>query len=336
MDVPLSMEKVEANRNFANKLWNTARFITMGLGKLDPTARASLAVTAPMEAEELASLPLPERWVVSRCHTLVRTVTEQLTNNDFGPAGQAIYSFLWDDYADWYIEISKKRIGGDDVIAQQQAQRTLVYVLDSCLRLLHPFMPFITEEVWQRLPHEGPSLMIADWPQRDDEPLCVDADAEQRFGSLQALVRSVRNARAEYRVEPGKLIAATVIAGELEPTLAAETEAITSLARIDPAAFSFQGADAEGADGAVVRLVVEDSLEAVLPLAGLVDSDKERVRLGKQQTKLEASIAKVSKRLEAPGFVDKAPPAVLEKARTELAEQEEQLQGVLDALKQLP
>ena len=283
-----------------------------------------------------------------------------------------------------------------------------MYVLDSCLRLLHPFMPFITEEVWQRLPHEGPSLMIADWPQRDDEPLCVprgptrsaqgrpacdhcqpvsprplhwfpslrvrrplhticppspppstppstpisslipdavprfwlcscvDADAEQRFGSLQALVRSVRNARAEYRVEPGKLIAATVIAGELEPTLAAETEAITSLARIDPAAFSFQGADAEGADGAVVRLVVEDSLEAVLPLAGLVDSDKERVRLGKQQTKLEASIAKVSKRLEAPGFVDKAPPAVLEKARTELAEQEEQLQGVLDALKQLP
>jgi len=336
-DVPLSMEKVEANRNFANKLWNTARFITMGLKAVSAADRAALAVTGPMDAEELASLPLAERYIISKCHSLVQTVTSQLVNNDFGPAGQAIYSFLWDEYADWYIEISKGRIANGDTQAQQQSRRTLVYVLDSCLRLLHPFMPFITEEVWQRLPHEGPSLMISHWPQMDDEPLPVDETAVRQFSSLQSLVRSVRNARAEYKVEPKKLIAASVVApDDLTEVLTPETAAITTLAKIDPDTFEFKPAGTQAPEGGVVRLVVGDVMEAFLPLSEMVDSDKERVRLGKQQAKLEASIEKVSKRLESPGFKDKAPPAVLEKAQTELAEQKEQLEGVLDALKQLP
>ena len=217
--VPLSMEKVQANRNFANKLWNTARFIVMGLqvmgrhyhhhhhtprrhlfhrAELPADERQAFAVTTPMDAAELATLPLPERWIISRCHALVGEVTGQLAAYEFGPAGQSIYAFLWDEYADWYIEISKKRMG--DPEAEKQARRTLVYVLDSCLRLLHPFMPFITEELWQRLPYDGKSLMIAPWPQMDDEAaLPSDADALARFASVQALVRSVRNARAEPR-----------------------------------------------------------------------------------------------------------------------------------------
>jgi len=382
-DVPLAMEKVLANRNFANKLWNTARFIVMGLGELSEAERQSLAVTGPMTSAEMGALPLPERWVLSRCHTLVGQVTEQLEAYDFGPAGQAIYAFLWDEYADWYIEISKRRIGSGDPLAQQQARRTLVYVLDSCLRLLHPFMPFITEELWQRLPHVGDSIMIAPWPQqRDADALPVDAAAVAQFGAFQELTRSVRNARAEYRVEPAKRIAATVCVSDagLSTALRDEADAFAFLARVDPELLGWRdvagtaGSDAkglqrrrlrrrlaslgkpwpkvpgelppaveaaaaqsaEGDDGSSVRLVVNDQLQALLPLADMVDADKERQRLGKQQATLEASIAKISGRLNAPGFVDKAKPEVVQKAKTELAEQSEKLTGVLLALERLP
>jgi len=305
-DVPLSMEKVESNRNFANKLWNTARFIVMGLEGLSGEEKAALAVSRPMTAVEMESLPLAERWITSRCHSLVNSVTAQLNDNDFGPAGQSIYAFLWDEYADWYIEISKKRIGSDDAATQAQARRTLVYVLDSCLRLLHPFMPFITEELWQRLPHDGPSLMVASWPQRDDALLPTDEGAVRDFESLQALVRSVRNARSEYRVEPGKLIAATVVAPEgVARVLQPEAEAIASLARIAPALLEWASpADAQPEVG-VVRLVVDEAVEAYLPLSELVDAEKERARLGKQQAKLESAIEKLNSRIRAPGFADK-------------------------------
>jgi len=336
-DVPLSMEKVEANRNFANKLWNTGRFIVMGLESLSEADKEALAVAGPMSADEIATMALPERWIVSRCHTLVDTVTKQLQANDFGPAGQSIYTFLWDEYADWYIEISKKRIGSDDAVAAQQARRTLVYVLDSCLRLLHPFMPFITEELWQRLPHKGSSLMVADWPQLTDDALPTDAAAESAFGSLQALVRSVRNARAEYRVEPGKLIAATVVAGEVvTQQLQVEAEAISSLARVAPSQLEWVDPASEQPAEGVVRLVVDEAIEALLPLSEMVDAAKERARLGKQKAKLEADIEKISNRLNAPGFADKAPPAIIDKAKNELKDFSEQLDGVLSALEQLP
>ena len=340
-DIPLAMEKVQANRNFANKLWNTGRFIVLGLESLSAEERQSLAVTGPMEASDLAAMALPERWIVSRCHQLTETVTAQLETYDFGPAGQAIYSFLWDEYADWYLEISKRRIGAsDDPAAALAARRTLIYVLDSCLRLLHPFMPFVTEELWQRLPHEGPSLMISRWPQMDAESLPVDAEAVGRFSTMQELVRSIRNARAEYRVEPAKKIGATVLAaGDLAADLQAEADALAFLARVDPSLLRFEAggaaAVAEEADSSV-RLVVAEDLEALLPLAELVDADKERKRLGKQQATLEGSIAKLVARLDAPGFADKAPEAVVAKATNELAEQREKLNGVLAALEKLP
>ena len=340
-DVPLAMEKVQANRNFANKLWNTGRFIVLGLDTLSEAERQELAVRGPVTAEELASLPLPERWVISRCHQLTATVTSQLAAYDFGPAGQAIYSFLWDEYADWYIEISKRRIGeSGDAEAAATARRTLVYALDACLRLLHPFMPFVTEELWQRLPHDGPSLMIADWPQRDDEALPVDLAAIEQFSTVQELVRSIRNARAEYRVEPGKKIAATVLAtGELSEALQAEADAVAFLARVDPAALNFESADSPAVAAAAdssVRLVVGEELEALLPLSEMVDADKERARLGKQQATIEVDIAKLEGRLNAPGFADKAKPEVIEKARSELAENKEKLAGVIAALAKLP
>jgi len=346
-DVPLSVEKIQANRNFANKLWNTARFLNMGLADLSAEERQALAVTGPMSDDEIASLPLPERYIISRAHALATEVTSQLESYDFGPAGQSIYAFLWDEYADWYIEISKGRINSDDAKAAQQARRTLIYVLDTCLRLLHPYMPFLTEELWQRLPHDGPSIMISHWPlMADDGPLVRDLDAETGFASIQALVRSVRNARAEYKVNPAKKIAATVIASEtLAPMLKAEAEAIATLARVDPSMLTIEAASdlaaattaaEEAADGAAARLVVQEGLEALLPLAALVDADKERARLGKQQAKLEADIEKLAARLASPGFAGKAPPAVVKKAEDELSEMRNKLESVLDGLSKLP
>ena len=275
---------------------------------------------------------------VPRAHPAARICRLVCNRYDFGPAGQAIYAFLWDEYADWYIEISKRRIGAsDDPEDAVRARRTLVYVLDSCLRLLHPFMPFVTEELWQRLPHSGDSLMIADWPQLMDAPaLPVDADAVAQFQSFQGLVRSIRNVRAEYKVEPGKKIAATILtSGSLGSALEAESDALAFLAKVESSALAFT-AEAPREDDGSVRLVVNDGLEALLPLAGMVDFDKERARLGKQQASLAAEVDKIGKRLNAPGFADKAKPEVVEKAKREIAEKTEKLNGVLAALAKLP
>jgi len=338
-DVPLSMEKITANRNFANKLWNTARFLLIGLEALSPADRQALAVTAPMSSAELSTLDLPERWIVSRCHALVNDVTTQLVAHDMGPAGQSIYAFLWDEYADWYIEISKIRIGSGDDEAAQKARRVLVYVLDTCLRLLHPYMPYITEELWQKLPHEGEALIVATWPQMDETALVRDDEAEGLFGSLQGLVRSVRNARAEYRVEPGKKVAATIFAAApLASHLETEAASVATLGRIDPEALCFGaagGAAEAEAETAVVRLVVQDGLEVALPLAALVDADKERARLQKQQASLTSNIDKLAARLASSGFTDKAPAAVVAKAEGELKEFREQLEAVDRSLAQL-
>ena len=345
-DVPLSMDKVTANRNFANKLWNTGRFLIMGLKELPADERQALAVTGPMGADELASLPLPERYIVSRVHGLVGEVTDQLEAYDFGPAGMSIYSFLWDEYADWYIEISKRRIAGGDPLAAAQARRTLVYVLDACLRLLHPFMPYITEELWQRLPHDGPALIVAPWPQLDEAPpLPVDAAAVAQFESMQGVVRAIRNARAEYKVEPGKKVAATVAVSSaaLAGDLIAEADALAMLARVHLDGFTViedalqGGAVAAEAPADSVRLVVQEGLEAYLPLADLMDPVKERARLAKQQAKLQTDIDKLATRLDpASGFADKAPAAVVEKATSELAEFRERLASVEDSLSKLP
>mmetsp|Transcript_50255 Transcript_50255/g.108900 ORF Transcript_50255/g.108900 Transcript_50255/m.108900 type:complete len:1012 (-) Transcript_50255:422-3457(-) len=342
-DVPLSLEKVQANRNFANKLWNTARFILIGLDDMPADAKKALAVTSAIDKDELSTMPLPERWVVSRCHALVDEVTSQLKSYDFGPAGQAIYAFLWDEYADWYIEISKRRIASGDVEAAQRSRRVLVYVLDTCLRLLHPYMPYITEELWQKLPHEGEALMISNWPQAEGDVLASDSQAEKQFESIQALVRSVRNARAEYRVEGFKKVAATVFAdAALADAISAEADAVSTLGRIDPAEFKVVEAGQEASEtakaeaGNAVRLVVEDGLEALLPMAALVDAEKERARLTKQEKTLVAAIEKLETRLNSPGFADKAPAAVVAKAEGELREQQEQLLAVRDSLKALP
>lgn len=351
-DIPLNMDKIAANKAFVNKLWNCCKFVTANaLKDADDAERASLAVTGPMEKEEFESLALPERYIISKCHQLVESVTNDIEKYQLGAAGSKIYEFLWDQYADWYIEISKTRLyegfggGGDDA---KTARRVLVYILDTSMRLLHPYMPYVTEQLWHHLPRApnkddqaAHALMLADWPQMDDStPLVTDMDAVTTFECFQALTRSIRNARAEYNVEQGKKISATVVAsGHLKEAIETEVKSLVMLAKLDPDQTIVVEAGSDEAKAAAasdsVQLVVQDGIEAYLPLSGLIDAEKEKQRLEKQSTKLAKEIEKLAGRLKSKGFVDKAPPAVVDKAKAELAELEDQASKVEASLKAL-
>ena len=351
-DIPLNMEKIEANRNFANKLWNSCKFVTgNALKDLSDSDMVELGVTGPIGKEEFDTLSLPEKYIISKCHILVESVTKDLETYQLGAAGSKIYEFFWDQFADWYIEISKTRLyegaGGGDPVEVRAAQRVLVYVLDTSLRLLHPYMPFVTEQLWHHLPRApvkdgAHSLMLSTWPQMDDEtPLVASAEAVDQFECFQALTRSIRNARAEYNVEPGKRISAVVVAsGALKEEIEKEVKSLVALAKLDPEqVFVYETGSDEATKAAAVesvQLVVRDGVEAFLPLAGLIDPEKERQRLLKQQEKLGKEIQKLSGRLSSSGFVDKAPAAVVDKAKAELAELESQAAKVQASLDSLP
>merc|ERR1711957_913647 len=353
-DIPLNMDKIAANKAFANKLWNCCKFVTdNALKDADEDELASLVVTGPMGKGEFETLPLPERYIISKCHSLVASVTDDIEKYQLGSAGSKIYEFLWDQYADWYIEISKTRLyegaGGGGVDEVKAARRVLVYVLDTSLRLLHPYMPFVTEQLWHHIPRsssaaEGQAahaLMLANWPQMDDgSPLVTDEEAVTTFESFQALTRSIRNARAEYNVEQGKKISATVIAsGHLKKAIEAELKSLVMLAKLDPEQVAVVESGSKEAEavtaGDSVQLVVQDGIEAYLPLSGLIDVEKEKARLEKQSAKLAKDIDKLAGRLQSKGFVDKAPVVVVDKARAELAELEDQATKVQSSLEAL-
>jgi valyl-tRNA synthetase len=353
-DIPLNMEKIEANRNFANKLWNSCKFVTgNALKDIDDDELAQLAVMGPMSSEEFDKLLLPEKYIISKCHALVAGVTQDLENYQLGAAGSKIYEFMWDQYADWYIEISKTRLyegaGGTNPEEAKAARRVLVYVLDTILRLLHPYMPYVTEQLWHHLPRASQAdgspahaLMLSDWPQMDDnQPLVASDDAIASFECFQTLTRSIRNLRAEYNVEPGKKISAVIVAsGPLKDEIEGEMRSLVSLAKLDPENVAIYESGSEDARAAnndeSVQLVVQDGVEVFLPLSGLIDPEKERQRLTKQQKKLEVEIEKLAGRLQSNGFVDKAPPAVVDKAKSELAELEAQASMVEKSLEALP
>ncbi|CAI5992387.1 unnamed protein product [Closterium sp. NIES-65] len=373
-DVNLSMERLGANRAFVNKIWNAGKFILQNLPSKDDEKQWQRLGQVKFDTPEaLAQLPLAERWLLSRLHALVDEVTESYIAYEFNAAGRRIYDFFWSDFADWYIEASKTRLysgfrsssssssssssdgsssegegegqaaGSQDAPAdeaharaQQQAQAVLAYAFDSVLRLLHPFMPFASEQLWQALPHAPslPSLMLAPWPAAG---LPRDAQAQEEFYDLQALVRAIRNVRAEYSVEPAKKIAATVIAAPaLSPAIQGERDVLALLARVDPASLHITSAQPdEAAASACVHVVAAEGLEAYLPIADMVDVPKELQRLGKQQTKLTADLNSCRSRLSSKKFVDKAPAAVVDGVRKQAEEAEEKLALVNRRMEQL-
>ena len=308
-DMSLSEERIVANRNFANKIWNATRFVVSNLGS---------AFDAGLGTWNLSALALPDRWIVSRHNRLIKNVTHLMESFQYGEAGRQIYEFLWGEYADWYIEIAKIRLYGADMRAQSTARRVLVYVLERTLRLLHPFMPYVTEAAWQHLPRAEDSLMVSTWP----APGNVDERAEAEMQVVMDFIRAIRNARAEYNVEPGRRIVAHIAAGEHHELLLAQRDALVELSHLDPGNLRLAPSLTDKPEQALTLVV--GGVAVYLPLAGMIDLGAERARLGKELAHLEEGIARSQKLLENPGFVAKAPAEVVQKERDKLAGWQEQ------------
>ncbi|CEM07065.1 unnamed protein product [Vitrella brassicaformis CCMP3155] len=357
-DIPLQMERVEANRNFANKLWNVGRYVFTQLEGLDDAERSRLveSLEGPITEDEVAALPLPDRHIVSMCHVLIEDVTRCLLAYNVAEAGKRLYEFIWDELADWYVGISSLRLQQRQDTSTDQADqaddrwstlRVLLYVLLRSLMLLHPFMPYVTESLWQILPHPPSqhALIVAPWPaavgdgqQMEDGQLPKDQRATATFQTLQAVVRSIRAARADYKVEPGRKIAAEVQVSDaaLRSQLTDMAPILALFARIDPGKLAItQTATSSSSSSGVVHLVVGEGVEVDLPMADLVDVEKERQRLERQRDKVDKELAQLTARLGNKGFIDKAPAAVVAKVRAEADDLRAQLEAIGRSLEQL-
>ena len=292
-DMRFSDEKVGASRNFANKLWNAARYVLMNLGEDEP---------APHIPENLA---LEDKWILSKFNTLAKEITDNLEKFELGIAVQKLYDFIWDVFCDWYIEISKIRLqaGGE---AAQTAKDVLVYVLSNTLKLLHPFMPFITEEIWQSLPHDGESIMISKWPEYS-EALAFDAE-ENEMEKIMEAVRAIRNRRAEMNVAPSKKAKYFVATADKE-TFEFAGVFMKRLA----SASEVEVGDSFDIDGAVA--IVTSDAKIYIPMGELIDFEAERTRLNKEKDKALKELDFIDKKLNNPGFVSKAPEAVVQGQR---------------------
>jgi valyl-tRNA synthetase len=316
-DMSLSEERIVANRNFANKIWNATRFVVSNLGA---------AFDAGHGTWNLAAMALPDRWIISRHNRLVESVTQLMDAYQYGEAGRQIYEFLWGEYADWYIEIAKIRLYGADARAQATVRRVLVYVLERTLRLLHPFMPFVTEATWQHLPHGDNSLMVTPWPSAKD----ADEEAEAAMQMVMDAIRAIRNARAEYNVEPAHRIVAQVAAGEKYDLFSSQRDVLVELARLDPDSLRIARSLPDEPEQALTLVV--GGVEIYLPLAGMVDLDAERARLGKELAHIENGIARSQKLLSNEGFTAKAPDEVVQKEQDKLIGLQEQAEKLRDRL----
>jgi valyl-tRNA synthetase len=321
-DMKLNPQKLEGSRNFVNKLWNAARFVVSNMDNVEMKIQPGVPTTE-------------DRWILSRLNHLTAEVTELNEDFQFGEALRRIYDFLWTEYCDWYIEIAKIRLRHNQ--GPNSPLPLLVQVLETSLRLLHPFMPFITEELWQSLKErqrEGKpdSIMIAPYPTADTG--AFDADAEREMESVFEIVRSIRNARVESGVDPAKFIRAFIIAGESKPGLEAHVEAIHTLARVHP--LSIVG-DVEGAklrrDQA--KILVLKGVEVILPLEGMIDTDAEKSRLLKETEAIKAEIERIERLLQDEAFTKKAPAAVVEKERQKLSDRKDKLAKLNERLAQL-
>ncbi|MCZ6634597.1 MAG: valine--tRNA ligase [bacterium] len=308
----------EMCRNFCNKIWNASRFVQMHLEDRDVTDETLLL--QPEGVEDLS-----DRWILSLYHKTVRQVTEALDVYRFDEAARTLYDFVWSAYCDWYLEMAKVRLNGEDADARHTVQHVLVYVIEGVLRLLHPMIPFISEELWQRFPHRGEALIVADWPEADER--FFDQAAEQDMALIQDVVGAVRNIRGTMRVPPGKRADLSVkVTSETARQVLTDAQAyVCGLARVD----RFQiGADV-GRPPASASAVLSD-LEIYVPLEGLIDLDVERQRLEKEMGGLEKALVGLEKKLSNEGFLNNAPADVVENEK----QRQEEYQTTLEKLKE--
>ena len=296
-DMRFYTERCEAMRNFANKIWNASRFLMMNL-TID-------------RCELPGRLELEDKWILSKLNSVIPEVTENMERYELGVAAQKVYDFIWDSYCDWYIELTKTRLQGEDEDSKLRAQQVLCYVLTETLKLLHPFMPFITEEIWQALPHSGDYLMLQQWPQHRAE---LDFPEEEKAMELiMDAIRGVRARRAEMNVPPSKKAQLTVSTLER----AVFEQGIPFLKRLAYASdVTVEGVADAGSDDAMTAqgmvTVTTHAAPNLMPLAELVDLKKEKARIEKELKKNRAELDKLEAKLGNPGFVNKAPAHVVE------------------------
>ena len=310
-DMRFSDEKVEASRNFANKIWNAARFILMNLDENE---------YAPYVPKNLA---IEDKWILSKYNDLIKDVTDSLEKYELGMAVQKLYDFIWDVFCDWYIEIAKIRLNGKCATAKATVKAVLVYVMSNTLKLLHPFMPFITEEIWQTLPHDGDSIMISEWPVYSDE-LSFKAD-ENEMEKVMTAIKAVRNRRAEMNVPPSKK-AKIFIETAYENTF---SEGANFFVRLASASEVEIVKDYEN-DEAVA--IITEAARLFIPLDELVDFKAELERLEKEKAGVLKEIAFVSNKLNNANFVAKAPEALVNEQREKLNKYNEKLKMLEESI----
>ena len=315
-DVRYSTDKMDAAWNFINKIWNASRYALMNVGDL----------TAD-QVDITGEKTLADKWILTRLNQTIGKVTELFEKFEFGEAGRLLYRFIWDDFCDWYIEMSKETLAGDDEAAKLTTRSILVYVLDNTLRLLHPIMPFVTEEIWQSVPHVGESLVVATYPTVHLEQMDEKAAEEMEF--LMDFIRSVRTVRNEMNTPLSKPI--NIIAKVSDAAhYAVLKENESYIARFsNPEEFVY-GEDVEAPSDAVTSVIT--GAEIYLPLAGLINIEDEIARLEKEAEKLQQEVDRVEKKLSNEKFVAKAPAAVVEAERAKGADYQAQREAVLERI----
>ena len=313
-DMRFYVEKCEAMRNFANKIWNASRFVMM-----------NLTIT---ENQLPDTLEPEDKWILCRLGEVIGEVTENMEAYELGVASAKVYDFIWSDYCDWYIELTKARLQGEDEAAKVQAQQVLVYVLTETLKLLHPFMPFITEEIWQALPHQGDFLMLQSWPKAD--PAWSDVKAKESMEAVMDVIRAIRARRSEMNVPPSKKAALTIVTNEADIFASGEAH-LKRLAWCS--SVTVQKEDLTDTAGMVCDITHMAKL--YMPLAELVDLAKEKARLEKDLGKKQGELKGLEGKLSNPGFLNKAPEHVVaaekdraEKLKVLIAKIEEQLSAM--------
>ncbi|WP_424337425.1 valine--tRNA ligase [Hydrogenispora ethanolica] len=338
-DQRFQMEKIEGSRNFCNKIWNAARFVLMHHEKeaaMEFPDSSQAALLHSFAVGATATLPegwltLADQWILTRLQTVTGEVTRLLERFDLGAAASTIYEFLWNEYCDWYIELSKPRLyQQENALDRRITQAVLARVLRQTLELLHPFMPFLTEEIWQAVPHQGESIMVAQWPQASENLTFQTAESEMNL--VIEVIRALRNIRSEANLAPQKKVAAYFSASaERNAILERNIPYIANLAGLDEQHFLAETAPKPERSVSSVAA----GITLFVPLAGLVDVAKEKERLGKELGQLENEIAKIEARISSPSFSQKAPPEVVAKEKVKLDTFREKAGKIKERLTQL-
>ncbi len=323
---------VEASRNFTNKLWNASRFVLMNLGDREDSS------VDPSLLTPHSSLQLADRWILSRFHQVTQQTRDQIDSFGLGEAAKGLYEFIWGDFCDWYIELVKPRLQGDDAESKQTVQQVLVFVLEGILKLLHPFTPHITEEIWHTLTQAGDDRYLALQPYPEVDASLIDTELEQQFDLLIGTIRTIRNLRADAEIKPAvKVTAILQTESDREQQILTAGQAyIKDLAKVETLTITtINDAAQVDPDPSQAIAGVVGTVQVVIPLAGVVDLGAQRTKIERDLKRVEAEIQALSGRLGNPGFVNKAPADVVESARATLAEAEKQAEILRDRLSKL-